>query len=246
MVAHTEREFNEYLASHKCANPGCFRPRLSPRTPAESCEISQDFNTLVSRRQFTWFKDDYVDALSLWQQSINNKLGAFLFARHNGIRVAEILFCTDRGVEGLEPFFENRQTTSGGFVVKPLKGHSSLGVNVMESGFGGRELLSGRDGVTKEEVMADVQGALNAVGDSVVLVEERMKGEAQSEVPFDYKFYMFGARVGGVLIVKHRGQPNECELWVDENFQRMDRNGCRHHDSPIQVPCGRIRRSRML
>ena len=57
----------------------------------------------------------------------------------------------------------------------------------------------------------------------------RIQGELES-VPYDYKFYMFGGTIAGVLIVKHRGLHNECQMWVDEQFHRLDTRGCTFRD----------------
>ena len=174
-----EEEFNTYLSNHECINEGCFKPSSHLR---KRCESDVDFNMLVSNRDHKWGSNSitvpaYLEQSGLWQKSINNKLAAYLFARHNLVRVPKILHCTINGVEDLRGFSETTWKSfadrGGGFVIKPLAGHSAMGVNILEDGFGGKELLSGREGVTKEEVLDDVKGVLVQTGDNVVLVEER-------------------------------------------------------------------------
>ena len=141
-----------------------------------------DFNMLVSNRDHKWGSESvsvttYIEQSGVWQKIINNKLGAYLFAHHNLVHVPKILHCTNKGVEGLRRLSENTWKSFAnegrGFVIKPLASHSAMAVNVLEDGFGGKELLSGREGVTKEEALNEVEAALMQTGDSVVLVEER-------------------------------------------------------------------------
>jgi hypothetical protein len=163
----------------------------------------------------------------MWQKSINDKLGCYIFGKNNGVRVPEILACGDSVDTAFKSFDPPKGT---GFVVKMKTGHSSLTTWVFTSGFSGMEVLS-RKNMTREELKNRIAKQEKIFGTGYIFVEELIHSPISGEPPIDYKFHMFNGQVGGVYIMAHRGTSKGCTLCVDEDFNRTDRW---HFDNKIR------------
>jgi hypothetical protein len=161
-----------------------------------------------------------------WQQSgrfLNDKWGFYVFCKANGFRVPEIYMCSTDGPKTLKDW---REPAGLGFVVKIKDGYKSRGVYLMESGFGGREQISGHN-MTREMVMEKMQKVENRnqpVGN--LHAEELLKGPTAGIAPPDYKFNVANGEILYVAIIHNRGTDLECSALFNEQFDRVDEHGC--------------------
>jgi hypothetical protein len=172
-----------------------------------------------------------------WQQSgfLNDKWGFYVFCKANGIRVPEIYMCSAEGPESLKDW---KEPAGLGFVVKIKDGSASQGVYLMESGWGGREQISGEI-MTREMVTENLRNQKHANGN--IHAEELLKGPTTGVAPPDYKFYVANGEILYVAIVQNRGTDLECSGNYNEHFQRVDEHGCfglnRNYRPPKQGQC---------
>jgi hypothetical protein len=154
-----------------------------------------------------------------WQQSsLNDKWGFYVFCKANGIRVPEIYMCSS---EGPTILIDWKEPSDRGFVIKIKDGKASKGVYLLESGFGGREQLSGRN-MTRRSLMDELQK-----NDSQNFhAEEILEGPTTGAVPTDYKFIVANGEILMCFVVANRGTDVNCEASVDEQFHRVDEHGC--------------------
>jgi hypothetical protein len=160
-----------------------------------------------------------------WQQSgfLNDKWGFYVFCKANGFRVPEIYMCSTEGPETLKDW---REPAGLGFVVKIKDGMKSRGVYLMESGFGGREQISGHN-MTREMVMQKMQKVETRnqpVGN--LHAEELLKGPTTGVAPPDFKFNVANGEILYVAIIHNRGTDLECSALFNEQFDRVDEHGC--------------------
>lgn len=185
------------------------------------CPSDEDFNGLVQQRRTAWKTNDkYRDQNDIWQNSVNDKLGGHLFARRMGVRVPDIYFCTGDGPDELQKF----SPPKGGFVVKDLHGFSSMGVYVLEAGFGSKNRLN-----NKQTSLRRVTKSLRRMNARNIYVEEMING-AGGTVPTDYKFFMFNGVVSIVFIAQNKGTNQACTALYDEGWNRVDQFGCFVYD----------------
>jgi hypothetical protein len=160
----------------------------------------------------------------IWQQTVlEDKWGFYVFCKANGIRVPQIYMCSTDGPESLKDW---REPAGLGFVVKIKDGYGSKGVYLMESGFGGREQISG-ESMTREMVMEKMQKVENRnqrVGN--LHAEELVKSSTIGIPTPDYKIHVANGEILYVAIIHNRGTDLECAAIFNERFNRVDEHGC--------------------
>jgi hypothetical protein len=87
----------------------------------QGCPPKTDFLQFIRNRPSRWNGKHY-KSHEMWQKSINDKLGCYIFGKNNGVRVPEILACGDSVDTAFKSFDPPKGT---GFVVKMKTGHSS-------------------------------------------------------------------------------------------------------------------------
>lgn len=100
-----------------------------------------------------------------WQQdrTVNDKWGFYFFAKKNGFPVPTIYHCSAEGPDDLVHWEPAVELAQRGFVVKVRDGRSAKGVYLLPSGFGGKEVLSGRDNFTKQKTIDDMKLAFKSL-----------------------------------------------------------------------------------
>jgi hypothetical protein len=178
-------------------------------------------------RMKNWEDEAYVRSSGLWQMAVNDKLAQARFTRSLDVRSPKALFCDAVGDPSMLKFFT--PPPGMGFVVKDLDGSSAKGVYVLPDGWGGVELLSGNR-MGADDVVLALQAVSKAetvkeVGVRI-LVEEYVSAEVAGQPSVDYKFYMFGGKVGAINVIYNRGKDANCRVWLDEDWNRVDDFGC--------------------
>lgn len=178
---------------------------------------------------------------STWQQdgTLNDKWGFFYWAMKNGFNVPEIHFCSANGTADLAKWEPTPDNSKNGFVVKVKEGRKSSGVYLLESGFGGREVLSNEGNFSRRQVMDGMNKALKVKNHGSrkkpdFHVEEYLPGP-NGLPPTDYKVFVADQSIAVVAIVANRGTKNSCVAMVNENFERMDKYGCFSNDNSLRV-----------
>lgn len=202
-------------------------------------------------------------------QVLNDKWGFYVWAKRTmNLTVPAMLYCSDNLVvqkktdgsnnnptttTALDNFHPTVANNKKGFAVKVKQGREANGIYLMESGFGGPELLSGNRNMTRQ----DVASAMLHKAEGVKLMRENRSGKlpfhieelisssssstAQSDpndkaakkknnnnniIPNDYKVFAANGEVWSVYMVQNRGTEKHCIASVDEKYQRLDQNGC--------------------
>jgi hypothetical protein len=163
----------------------------------------------------------------LWQQTfLEDKWGFYVFCKANGIRVPEIYMCSTDGPESLKDWIE---PAGLGFVVKIKDGSGSKGVYLMESGFGGREQISGRN-LTREMIIQKLRKVyIVANRDRKVKnvhAEELVKSSTAGMPTPDYKIHVANGEILYIAVIHNRGTDLECAAIFNERFDRVDGHGC--------------------
>lgn len=173
---------------------------------------------------------------STWQQraTLNDKWLFYLFARHHGFNVPKIHFCSTGGAKDLEQWDPSPSINQQGFVVKIKEGQNSKGVYLLESGFGGREVLRNRRKMTRKQIIgalrqdlktSNFSGKLKEASQHDFHVEEYLPGP-DGLPSMDYKVFVADQSVAAVEVIANRGTANKCLATVNEKFERMDEQGC--------------------
>jgi hypothetical protein len=203
------------------------------RRRAQKCPKEIDGLQYVKQRR----RKMALSAVRPWQLSLlNDKWGFYVFCKANGIRVPEMYMCS---ADGTKPLKDWREPADGlGFVVKVKDGHSAKGVYLMESGFGGREQISG-DIMTREVMIKQLVRDLAKTSRKKPLnsfhAEELLKGPTGG-IPPDYKFWVANGEILYADITFNRGNEMKCEAYVNEQFDRVDEHGCFGRNKNYQLP----------
>jgi hypothetical protein len=133
----------------------------------------------------------------LWQRRLSNKLSAREFAVKHGCRVPELYW------SGLEVDQVPLQSLPEHFVIRPARGHSSIGVYLMA---GETELM---DGVprTRAALRRDLERQFGRVVRAPLMVEEFITDERGAyRIPTDYHCHVFGSRIGAIEVSPRTGR----------------------------------------
>lgn len=144
-------------------------------------------------------KDDPEDqwrCCDLWQRTLINKWNAREFVQRYGCRVPALYWF------GRRPGALPLDSLPTYLVIRKVWGTARRGVYVLAHD---RELLHERT-YTKDQLKAAVRRDQGLVPRVPILVEEFLKTETGDyALPIEYKFYTFGATVGGIQVVQRTG-----------------------------------------
>lgn len=192
-------------------------PRYTSMLP--TCPAQYDFLSLLRKRHADWSGQLYLRSHNLWQAAVNEKRLGYAFAESVGVRSPRLLCCSCElaALPGKWPAHWGRD-----FVVKPPNGHSGRGVLLLSNGV---DIFSGQrfDGAAAVRALYARQGLGNTV-----VVEQLVKPDPgrNHTTATDYKFLMFGDKVGAVFVVQNRHSKRACSLYVDDKWRRVDSHGC--------------------
>ena len=172
---------------------------------------------------------------SRWQYSLTSKVIGAAFAMQLGVKAPRIFFFGT-----LDELPAKWPASWGGrFVFKPLTAHSSQGVLLLDDGYDPRtgERFAGRDDVQAMfrpnstascprppcgKRWKTTTSQLSSRRRQPVIVEEMMVG-LNGGAAEDYKFYMFGERIGAMYIAWRRSSGDACYAWYADDLQtRID------------------------
>mmetsp|Transcript_3603 Transcript_3603/g.5053 ORF Transcript_3603/g.5053 Transcript_3603/m.5053 type:complete len:435 (+) Transcript_3603:224-1528(+) len=168
-----------------------------------------NFHHSILERTMLWNDPESLRRLRVWQHHVGYKLKGLEFARALGVETAKVYDCVARPDE-----FKAAQLHVG-YVAKPVDGFSSQDVFVVKHGEIANKSMDPKSNWKRG-----------------FMVEELIQHFDNISGLADYKFLMFGRKIGAVLVVSGRLQssacPNceTCRVWVDENFERLDSWGC--------------------
>lgn len=156
-----------------------------------------------------------------WQASVNNKLMGYVFSLLLGVPTPRLLACP-RGALELPLKWPQHW---GDFVIKPWSEHSAHGVIIIKQQV---DQWSGRLVRGRNNVLA-IPKYNSSYRQQTLMLEQIVQpppGLNNSTTP-DYKFFMFGGKVGAVQYVQGRGTKRECSAWYDATWTvRLDAQGC--------------------
>lgn len=229
-------------------------PPLSLRSP-DNCGKYHCFPTFISqRREFVANSRSLLEGEGWWFHHLDDKLAGYVYASTSGYNPPQIIHAG--GVlDGLDAFSGTPEAASdaGGFVIRATNLHSNKGIYVLPTGFGGIELIRGR-----EMSLNDVKADLMSVGAAKVVVERYIQGPGG--LPTEYKFHVFQVshsacddvsppgpslrccisfltnlstalllfhqgQIGSINILSGRGTCDGCWAEIDENGERLDQYG---------------------
>jgi hypothetical protein len=148
-----------------------------------------------------------------WQRKLSNKHNSKEFARKHNCKVAE-LYWKGKNYDTID--FDNLPDQ---YVIKPIKGHSSRLVFLMDNGV---NLMDGKI-YAKEDIKELLAKALNENKTSEFLFEEFLRTEnGVYKIPDDYKFYMFNGEVASVQVINRLGPSKGFTTCYNENWQVME------------------------
>eukprot|EP00961_Rhodomonas_salina_P274234 3705136-Rhodomonas_salina.1 len=170
-------------------------PEFSFLSP-DLCPLESKHGRRVKMCLSQWKDPDYRANTGMWQDVVNNKIGQIFFVHHlanafpdAGLTYPMVYACGEYEKQLLNDFKPAVSQSASGYVVKDLDGFSALGVYVLPQGFGGIELLSGKN-MSREDVIKK----LEKFEPKRVSIEEYIPKTTTSTVTVDYKFAMFGEK----------------------------------------------------
>jgi len=194
-------------------------PLCRPYRYHDYCSATESFLDLVKARRDTYTSDPSgVLSDGYWYNIIEDKLAAKIFAAEDGIATPALYFCSD-DLDDLDTWSPPPSAT--GFAIKATGFHSGSGAFILPNGFDAVEMLSG---VSMSR--ADVKTALTTLGANRYIIEQYVGGQDNMPVPDEYKIHMFNGNVGSIIYTTNRGSNCECFAELDEEWNRVDSNGC--------------------
>lgn len=188
------------------------------------CKRDEDFLSWIKTRSYRWFElPSYKEEMGIWQHNIgSDKLGTYLFAKMQSVKVPQILYCSGDGPDALSNY--SAPPNNNGFVVKDIHGHSSKNVFVLENGFGSMNRIT-----QKQTTLGDIRKSFKRAKTRDIIIEELIESGHGDTAPADYKFYMFNGTVASIRVVRNRGTFQQCMAFYDEFWNRQDTFGCFQH-----------------
>lgn len=188
--------------------------------PSRGWWVPQRAAAIVHRRNERWHFRRYTDPDSAWrccdcwQRTLVSKWNSREFALKHGCRVPKLYwFGRDIDQMPVESFPEQ-------FVIRPILGHTRQGVYVVD---GNWEWMRNRN-FSRRELHADLLHKLGRQAKYPLLVEEFVRSEAgEYGLPVEYKFHMFGSRIGAVELIERIdvGKEGVVTAHVDEDWQPL-------------------------
>ena len=219
------------------SDPNVCPTNCRPFKHREWCPANESFLDRVHARRETYSTDPGgIFAAGQWYHIIEAKLAAKIFADEEGFSSPDLYYCSD-DIGDIDTW--SPPTGVSGFVVKATGLHSDQGVFVLPSGFNGPEILTGSASMSRQ----DVKDGLTSAGTMRYVIEQYVPGDAPNSIPPELKIHMFNGVVGSIVYMEGRGTSCACFAELDENWERIDTNGCFRsaHDAAVDDQgCTRI------
>jgi len=211
------------------------KPYCTPYRSPDHCPASSSFPLLVGDREK--LVKGYIEAMANggtadldnhWFQLLEDKGAAYVFSRGENAPTPDIYCCTD-DVDQLDLCFPESGSIGAPnkhFVIRASGLHSTMGIYVMPDGFNKGELLSGRT-LSIDDIKAEIKMIYPMT--EKIIVEQFISGSPLGQapkLPTEYKFHMFNGKFGSVSAFYNRGTDCQCYLEVDDQWNRLDQNGC--------------------
>ena len=162
-----------------------------------------------------------------WQRKLSNKHNSKEFARKHNCKVAE-LYWKGKNFNTID--FDNLPDQ---YVIKPIKGHSSRLVFLMDNGV---NLMDGKI-YSKEDIKEVLAKALNENKTSEFLFEEFLRSEdGVYKIPDDYKCYMFNGEVACIEVINRLGPSKGFTTCYNENWQVIENINPYYPEGDYQQP----------
>ena len=216
------------------------RPYCTPFRSIEYCPADESFPKLITDR-FDVVQNNPGMLLNdnYWFNFLEDKVAAYAFAatatsNPTTVNTPPLLCCVDDVADLFSTCFTGVNAPTDNFVIRAVGHHSGNGIFALPNGFGGVELL--RQTVYNQ---ADVLADLNALmpTPTKIMVEKFLPHDSSAAtptLPTEYKFHMFGDKIGAVSAIYHRGTSCPCYAEFDEEFNRLDKYGCFEPGAPEQ------------
>ena len=215
-----------------CEHPVNPDPFCTPFRSPEYCPADESFPDLIRTRNDIANQDSQmIENQNFWFHYFNDKAAQYAFTTSQGYNAPRVYCCVDDINDLMSTCFGGANPPTS-FVVRASGHHSGSGIFVLPNGFGGVELLSG---MTKSfaTISAEIL-ALTPTPDKI-LVEEFIAGQdGPNTLPNEFKFHMFGDKIGAITAIYNRGTPCGCYAEFDEQFERLDQYGCFEPGFPAQ------------
>ena len=199
------------------------QPFCTPYRSAEHCPMDESFPTYIrARNQIVQTSPSTIEQLGYWFHYLQDKAAAFAFTAASGYHAPKVLCCASPSTWATD--CAAATTGSGGFVIRAVGDqHSNAAVYVLPSGFGGPELTRPLSALTQAQVVSNINGL--TIPPTKIIVEEFIQGSGGS-LPDEYKIHAFNGTVGAISMILNRGTNCACYAEVDQDWNRLDLNGC--------------------
>jgi hypothetical protein len=195
------------------------------------CPPDEDFLALGALRQ----SHSMYQRQAPWWQNINRKMGGFAFAKFMGVRAPEILGCLHIPTTGATKLEHDGMAAQIGRAISKFKKANPQGFALKPGeGFAGKGVF-----IFKKDTIVEVNGMHKANQTGSVSLSHVTKTIAKgkggwqleelvaSVVPGkfeDYKFLMFGDKIGMIAYVQRAGN-HDCHAATDETMSFRFENG---------------------
>ena len=201
------------------------RPDCIPCRSPEFCPMDESLPELIRRRNDIEKMDSaMIEAQDFWFHYLNDKAAQYAYTLSRGYNAPTLFCCVDDVNDLLATCFGGANPPTS-FVIRASGHHSGSGIYVLPAGFTGVEMLSG---VVKSPATVVTEiSALMPLPDKI-LVEEFIPGASgPNSLPTEYKFHMFGDKIGAVTAIYNRGTDCACYAEFDATtLERLDQHGC--------------------
>mmetsp|Transcript_5507 Transcript_5507/g.9095 ORF Transcript_5507/g.9095 Transcript_5507/m.9095 type:complete len:852 (-) Transcript_5507:96-2651(-) len=203
------------------------QPFCTPHRSPEHCPMDESFPTYIhTRNQIIQSNPATIEGLNYWFHYLEDKAAAYAFTASSGYNAPKLLCCASPS-SWMTDCFPPGGVNPTSFVVRAVGDqHSNAAVYVLPSGFGGPELTRPLAAMTMVQVHANIQGLASPA--TKIIVEEYIAGSPSgpSALPNEYKVHAFNGEVGAINMILNRGSDCACYAEVDEDWNRLDLNGC--------------------
>lgn len=189
--------------------------------------MDESFPTYIHTRNQLIEDPTTIEGLGYWFHYLLDKAAAYAFTASSGYAAPELLCCASPDSWMEECFPPDSSSAPTQFVIRAVGNqHSNSAVYVLPSGFGGPELTRPLASMTMAQVDSNIQGL--TIPATKIIVEEYIAGSASSAsaLPNEYKVHAFNGTVGAINMVLNRGSDCACYAEVDQDWNRLDLNGC--------------------
>ena len=150
-----------------------------------------------------------------------------------GVADPSILWCSVHGADDLQESWPHEWGRA--FALKPLTGFSELGIMLLERNSRGLMIdrFSGKRVRGRADVLSHMRrtvGKNRKIAQSTFYIETLIRADQRhyqlNATPPDFKYFMFGPKIGAIAALEGRKTDSACMAWFDSNWRRTDMHGC--------------------